>query len=325
MLSAPAAQLLRPILDMYMDSVVALVGCHAAGIERRSCELDVLIVGNESRPPTSVKMTGVYLDLIFIQDRDALKPENPEHAAAMAHAKHVRDTSLVVSTGSAAGAAVLADSYRKSTRARLASALKSLGRVDEAFSQSSIREADFWLQAAAYDYGHALLYSKEVLPAPSHLLGQLKFHSKGTARSFEAFSKGAALEKSSRNTCGSRLEGIAILHDVLRERREVKAPRLAGWPPAKLEILKAKAEELGSRLEHAEGYSYLGQEMVQGMLEVASADDAGKGAVGSLFTGEDKLLSDRLLEELGLVRDRPTIETTLEVMNEQVSSLARKV
>ena len=76
---APAVRVLRPILDMYMDSAVALSGCHTQGIERHSCELVVVIVGTESRPSTSAKIGGVYMDLIFITESDALKPADPEH------------------------------------------------------------------------------------------------------------------------------------------------------------------------------------------------------------------------------------------------------
>ena len=48
----PDMRALGPILDMYMGSAVAIVGCHAAGISRNSCELDVLVVSQDSRPPT---------------------------------------------------------------------------------------------------------------------------------------------------------------------------------------------------------------------------------------------------------------------------------
>ena len=135
--TAPGVHLLRPILDMYMDSAIALSGCHAEGLERDSCELDVLIVGNQGRTSTSVRIGGVHMDLIFVSEKEALKPSNPEHAASMAHSRPVRDASLVISTSAAAATAVLADSCHKSTRGRLASALKSLGRADEALSEGS--------------------------------------------------------------------------------------------------------------------------------------------------------------------------------------------
>ena len=329
---APAVRVLRPILDMYMDSAVALSGCHTQGIERHSCELDVVIVGTESRPSTSAKIGGVYMDLIFITESDALKPADPEHSASMARAHPVRDASLVISTGTSAAAAVIADSCRRSTRGRLASALKSLGRVDEALSNGSLKEADFWLTAASYDYAYALLYSREVVPAPSHLLGQLRGQSKGALKGFQAFSTGAALERSARNTCGSRLEGIGVLHDVLRGRQRTRAEESAGWAPARLEIVKAKSQDLAARVEHAEGYSFLGQEMVDAMLELADPGgrDGGREGgrrsdVGSLFQGKEQLLGDRLLSELGLVREGPALRASLGAVKEQVSSLARRV
>ena len=109
----PATSVLRPILDMYMDSPVALVGCHSRGLERRSCELDVVVVSNEKRPSGSVRVRGTFVDLVFIDERQALNPSNPEHMVALAHARPVRDSSMLLTTSSAANAAVQGEASKR--------------------------------------------------------------------------------------------------------------------------------------------------------------------------------------------------------------------
>jgi hypothetical protein len=327
-LPTSAAQLLRPVLDMYMDSAVALVGCHSVGLNRTSCELDVLVVGEGARSAASVKLGGVFMDLTFIGEKEALRHENPEHAASMAHAKPIRDNSLVISTGSSAAEAVYSDSCRKSARGRLSSALKSLGRVDECLAAEAVREADFWLLSASYDFGYAWLYSKETVPAPSHLLRQLREASKGPPRAFEAFSRGAGLEKASRAACASRLEGVGVIHDVLRGRQESAGELGPGWQE-RYEMIRGKSQELAIRVEHAESYSFLGLSFVLGVREMAagwgSKGPRHRSDLGSMFGGQEQFLGDRLLKELGLGRDRTAIEAALPGVKGQISSLAKKL
>ncbi|MDA4121229.1 MAG: hypothetical protein OK404_02340 [Thaumarchaeota archaeon] len=331
-LPKPAAQLLAPVLDMYLDSAIALTGCHAEDRGRASCELDVLVVGEGGQQTTSVQIGGALMDLVFIDEKSALKPPDPELAASMAHVKPVRDSSLLISTSSSAAAAMLADSCKRSTRGRLASSLKSLGRADEALGRDSAKEADFWLLAGSYDYAFALLYSRDIVPAPSHLLRQLKDLARGTARGFEAFSRGAALEKSSRISCASRLEGVSVLQDILRGRQVSDSSEGGSWTESRLDIVRGKAQELATRVEHAESYSFLGQEMVEAILHVASpprGDPYSRATkktadLGQVFAGKKQLLGDRLLKELGLVRDGPAVANALGVLRDQVSALAKK-
>ena len=330
--SVAAAELLRPILDLYLDSAVALTGCNAEDLQRKSCELDVLVVGKERRPSTTIRMGEIYMDLIFVEEKHAMRPSNPEWAASIAHAKPIRDNSLVITTATSAGSAVYSDSCRKATASRLASCLKSLGRVDDALTQDAQREADFWLLAASYDFGYSMLYSREVVPALSHILGELKAQSKGRARGFEAFSRGAGLELASRARCAARLEGVAVLHDVLRERQEMRAPGDVAWPVARTEVLKAKASELSDSVEHVEGFCFLGQEMVRGLRtlgETIESNETGAGIhrseVGHLLEGKDRFLGNRLIEDLGLVRNRRAIESALAAVREEVSAMAKNV
>ena len=317
----PVATLLRPILDTYMDSAVALVGCNSRDIGRYSCELDVLVVTGERRPPTSRRIGGTFVDLRFASEKEVLKPVDPERAMSMATARTVRDSSLVLSTSSAANFAVYGESARKAGETRLASALKILGRSESALANGALRDADFWLLAASYEFGYALLLSTEVLPSPSHLLYQLREGPKGNPLGFEGLSKGSGLEAAGRAGCGARLEGITVLHDLLREgAREAGAE--SEWPKERTDIVSAKAQELMTRVELAECYSYLGQELVDGIMTLLKRHP--KRTLTSLTEGKDRLLGERLVRQLGLARNGDAVKSGIGVLKQQVSVLARK-
>ena len=316
----PAPTLLRPVLDTYLDSAVAVVGCRSRGIERYSCEHDVLVVTPERRPRTSLRIGDNYVDIIFVTERDLLKPANPEHALSLAFARPVRDTSLVLSTSSATNLATLGESAKKGSEKRLASALKVLGRGDLALSKGSLVEADFWLLASSYEFAYALLLSTESLPSPSHLLSQLRGGPKQRDGGFEGVTMGAGLEAASRAGCGARLEGVTVLHDILRERtkNESQGPT---WPLARTEILVAKAEELAARVELAECFSYLGQELVDAMMHLFKLNP--RRTLTSLISGKDRLLGERLTRQLGLARSDKAVATGLAYLRERVSRFAR--
>jgi GAF domain-containing protein len=321
-MNSPSTMTLRPILDLYMDSAVAILGCQSRGIARESCEWDVLVVGGELRPQTSLKLPGLYVDLFFITEKEALSSSNPEVSVALAYAKPVRDTSLILSTGTAANAAVLASSSKKACGQRLASALKILGRVEESITTERIREADFWLLAASYEFAYAWAYSSAVPPSPSHLLHQLKSMPKGNSTYFEAFSRGAGLSKGTRAGSGSRLEGLTVLHDVMRRAPHSKTRRTSAWTAARLEIVSTKAEALARRIELAECYSFMGQELVDYLMAM-SKPSQGKATLEPLFSGEVPLLGDRLLRQLGLSRDKKEVEAALAGLRGVVTELAR--
>jgi hypothetical protein len=318
--TGPATTLLRPILDMYLDAAIAVVGCHSSGAARSSCEYDVLIVSNEKLPPTSVKIERVFMDLIFATEKEVLNPVNPEHVLSLAAAKPVRDTSLVLSTSTAANSAVLTESARKASAVRLGSAVKILGRVDEALAKKSIRDADFWLLAATCEFGYSWLLSKEILPSPSHLLSQMREASRGTPAYFEAFSAGVGLEVAGRAGCGARLEGVTVLHDVLRGRSQ-GAQQV--WPPTRTEVLAAKANALISNAELAECYSFLGQELVDDVLALMKGPP--RKTLPDVTSGDDRLLGERLVRQLGLARRDTAIRAGFDAVKRQVSALAKGV
>ena len=308
-----AAEILRPVMDTYMDSAVAVVGCCSRGISRYSCEYDVLVVGSEKRPPTSLKIGGDYLDIVFTTEKDVLKPADPEHAVSLAFAKPVRDSSLVISTATAACSATLSESAAKAGRTRLASALKTIGRAEGALAKKATIDADFWLLASSYEFAYASLLSREVPPSPSHLLSQLR-----EARGFEGVSKGSGLEAAGRAGCGARLEGLAVLHDLLREEKSSAEPK---WPKVRTELLTAKADELITRVELAECYSFLGQELVDALLELLRRHP--KATLASLTSGKDLLLGEKLVRQLGLARSEEGVRAGLAMLKDQVNLLAK--
>ncbi|MCL5672407.1 MAG: hypothetical protein M1566_02855 [Thaumarchaeota archaeon] len=316
--TGPVAEHLRPILDTYLDSAVALVGCASRGIQRYSCEFDILIVTDEPRPGTSLKLGDVFVDAAFVTEDEVLRPK-PERALSVASAKPVRDTTLVLSTAIATSSATLSSSAEAASTARLGSALKALGRAEDALEKGTLIDADFWLLAASQEFAGAFLLASETVPSPSHLLSQLRALAKGAAKSFEAVAAGAGLEAASRAGCGARLEGVTVLHDILRARGMSGESE---WSAAKTEILSAKAEELVTRKELAECYSFLGKELVDGVTALLRPRP--KDSLSTLTSGDGRLLGERLVRQLGLAREEPAVRHGVASLKEQVAALAKR-
>jgi len=329
--SGSIAALLRPVLDTYRESAVAVVGCHSTGIARDSCELDVLLVSDERRGATSFRMGRVFCDLDFITEKETLSPADPEAGMSLAQSKVVRDSGLVLSTSVAANQAVMGELAVRATQARLAACLKALSRTDEALLRGEKRDANFWVLAASYEFARSWLYSLEVIPSPSHLLGQLKDHSRGSGRNFEAFVLGAGLEIASRKECADRLEGLSLLYDLLSSPRAGTNQRPTATDVG-YQIVKAKAADLADLKEHAESYSFLGGEVVRVVLAVSgSVRVEGQGrrhdqdVLSSLSDERKGLLSGRLVRELGLERPTSEVERSLAMLKERAAKLARKI
>ena len=316
-----AGTVLRPILDTYLDSAVAVVGCTSQGIARYSCEYDVLIVGTERGSPSTLKVGNEFVDLLSVTEKEILKPTNPEHSMALALAKPIRDTSMVLSTATAAASATLSETAAKASRTRLASALKTLGRAEVSLAERRVIDADFWLLVASYEFAYAWLESVEALPCPSHLLSQLRSMARSGYQSFEGVSIGSGLEAAGRAGCGARLEGLGILHDLLREGSKSGTAQ-SPWPHTRIESISAKANELVTRVELAECYSFLGQELVDVILELLRQHP--KQNLVSLTSGKSILLGERLVRQVGLARDKKSVRVGLDVLKGQVNALAKR-
>ena len=121
------------------------------------------------------------------------------------------------------------------------------------------------------------------------------------------------------------MEGLTVLHDVIRSEIPSKGRGDAAWSDARLQIVTAKAKELAGGMELAECYSYMGQEIVDYLMAITGRGAKGSKSLGSLLSGEDKALGDRLIKQLGISRSRNTIEVRLRSLKSEVSSLARKI
>ena len=331
-LSGLVVNQLRPVLDTYLNAAVTVVGCRAEGFNRNACELDVVLVTNEIRPPVAIRSGDALFDLYFMTEKEALRPRNPEVAVALAHSKPVRDTNLILSTSVAANQAVFEVEARRSAQHRLTACLKSLGRSGESLVLGNSRAASYWLMSGAYDFAYAWLYSQEVAPSPSHLLWQLRGTAKGSPKSFESFSNGAGLTDASRRGCLARLEGLSLLYDLVKTRRSAIGPPGTISTDVSFQIVKRKADQLAEEIEHAESYSFLGIEVIYLLAAVSKSGDrsslsqAGRRTLqGVLSEGGPKLLGDRLVHDLGLDRPRDEVKDSLSSLQRRVSTLARRI
>ena len=325
-------QLLRPILDTYLNAGVAITGCRSYGIARPCCEYDVLVVSNETRSGVSVKKGTTFMDLFFMSEKEVLSPSDPEIAVSLASVKPVRDNSLVFSTSSSAAKAVLRENQRKSAESRLARSLKAMGRSDEGLSKGAIQDADFWLLTASYEFAFAWVYSAEDTPAPSHLLEQLKRNSRRNSGMYEAFSRAAGLERASRKDCGERVEAVSIVYDAINA-LEAGEPEDIGTASTKtaFDILKAKADFLTEAIRHADCYAFLGFDVCSALTALSAIQSRSQGIevdqsllVATLSKGGQKMLGERILRGLGLSRDDKSIREATDTLREAVSELARK-
>jgi hypothetical protein len=315
-----------------MDAAVTVVGCHAAGMQRESCELDVVMITDETRPPVTVRFGERFFDLYFITQEEALNPADPEVAMSLAQSKPVRDRNLVLSTSLTSNQAVLSEKAKKCARLRLTSCLKAIARADESLTEERVKAADYWLLNASNDFAYSFLYGHESIPAPSHLLGQLKEHSKGSSSYLEAFSKGAGLGQSSRRACAARLDAVSVLYDLMGTQQAEENDPGPVATRVGYQIVKRKAERLAETMEHAESYCFLGNELTRILLAVSKArrreapsDEGDTGVADLLSDHRQGLLSDRLVREMGFKRSNAEVREGLIAIRERVASLARSM
>jgi len=318
-------------LDTYSDSAVALVGCRSAGISREACEFDVVLVGDEPGTPASLRVGEEFFDIMFLKEKEALKPGDPELALSLSGARTIRDVSLVLSTATTACRAVAGQSAKVAAELRLSSSLKSMGRAEEALAAGGLADADLWLLTSSYGFGRSWLLSLGVLPSPSHLVKQLRENSRGGSRSFEAFSRGAGLEMASRADSLLRLEAVSVLSDAISSRASEAGESSLSSESVALEIVKSKAGALSAGLEPAECHSFLGMQLVTRVLNLARLEARGlNGApptfpVQALQESGSGLMGKRLVKELGLARDKRTLVESVALLKQQMSRLAKRI
>ncbi len=314
-----------------MDSAVGLTGCRALGIERDQCEHDVVIIGGEAQPPTSIRAGDAYMDLFFLTERQAIERVLPEVAVSLASVKPVKDTALVLSAAVSAARETLVANSRRCAEDRLTDSVKALGRADDALSKDSMPDADFWLLSAGYDFAYAWLYSTGGVPAPSHVLGQLRDRSRGKSRMYEAFSKAVGLEGASRASCIARLEALSVIFDLKEGPPQESDAASPTGLRLSYEILRRKSAFLVGEMQQADCYSFLGLEVSRSLPEILRThrtikqdEELDTAVVSSLSEGEGKLIGEGLMRSLGIQRKERAIKEGLVSLREQISSLTRK-
>lgn len=325
--SGSFVDLLKPVLDTYMDASVALIGCRSAGLERESCEYDLLVVRPERNPPATLRIGGGFVDLVFSTEAELARARAPEFSLSLAAAKPIRDGDLLLSTACSAARELVDRNHLRCSEERLASSLKAIGRSEEAAGRGAATDADFWLMSAGYELARAWLHSSGVTPAPSHLLSQLRQLSRGPPGLFEAFSRAVGLGAASRTSCQARLEGLGVIYDL----RELPGAWQEGASPesvrAAYELLGVKANAALLASQPADSYCFLGLEVARWLPEVAKTHFGRREAstiTGSMPGAGEGLIARSVVSSLGLSRSLDEVGSGLAALRNKVSALARR-
>ena len=210
----PNVQTILTVLRTYPSNEVAIVGCHAARMSRKSCEYDLIVVSKDPTPPKYVKAGEFYAKVIFRSEADLRIPD-PEFGTSLAKATILRDNSLLLASAVATCKRRFGENCAKAAESHLAAALKALGRVDEK-AEENLPEADFWLASAAYDLGVSEIFSSLQVPSPSHTFAQMKALSKRTRCHLQGVDGGIRVQARLPVLLREPLETLGVLYDVLR-------------------------------------------------------------------------------------------------------------
>jgi len=323
-----------PVLKTFPTNEIAIIGCHALNLSRRSCEYDLLIVNRDPIPEKFIKVGEVYARIIFRNERDVKQPD-PQLALTLASAVPLRDTSLLLAGVTSDCKRSFSMNCRKSMETRLAASLKSLARAEELLTQKETQEADLSLLAAARDFAYAELLTNGKIPSPSHVLGQIKGLPKRRPSSFKQWADAFGLELASRVSCENRLEALSVIYDVLRTSTLEKenAVQLGRYREIEAtQVMEMKVEELLGSMQSAECFSFLGQEVVQSLLDLyvlhvsaLSKEKDYSRVIRELTVGRDRLISEEVVKSLGLVRSPEIISSATSGLKAAVSSLAKRI
>lgn len=323
-----------PALKTFPTNEIAIIGCHASGYARVSCEYDLLVIGRDPIPEKIVSVGGSYAKLIFRNERELRQP-TPELSVALSSGVPLRDSSLLLASAIADAKSNFKHNCVTLMESHLATSLKAISRVDELLAAGEFREADFWLLSAAYEYAYSELLNSEIVPAPSHLLGQMKALPGKRADSFSAWADACGLELASRASCENRLESLSVVFDVLRT--SSGAPELLPQTGRYLDaeaftVLRRKAEELIGSMQSVDCFSYLGKESVRSLSDLyllhaahLSKETEYISTIRDLAVGKDRLISEEVLKSMGLVRTPEILTNSTEGLKRSVSLLAKKI
>jgi len=329
----PNTQTILSVMKTYPTNEVAIIGCHAAKMSRKNCEYDLLVVSKDPTPMKFVRAGDSYAEIVF-KNESELRDADPELAASLARAVALRDNALLLGGTIATCERRFEENCGTAAESRLASSLKALGRVDALAGQDPA-EADFWLTSAAIDFAESEVYSSLVVPSPSHLFGQMKRLSKSKPTGFEEWAEASAFSLASRTSCENRLDGVAIVYDILEttELDSVMSLRLGRYRSEDaIAVVRAKAEELLSNMETIECFSFLGIEGVKTILDLYALqchrlrmEPDYSNVLGVLASGKDRIISEEILRGLGFVRKTEMVRAGADALRSAISTLARKM
>ncbi len=331
--SSVVVQSILPLLKTFTSSGVAIVGCHSANISRPSCEYDLLIIGKEVLAYRTMKIGETYIDVLF-RDDDELTKADPEFLVSLSTLVPLRDTSFILGGAKTSAKSGFQANCKGAASKRLTSALKSLGRASEALDRDAVPDADFWLLCAGYDFSFATLYSRGIIPAPSHILDQMKHLPRSPTR-FRDWGDAVGLSFASRASCENRLEGLSVVYDFMRsvEPDSEMLRVLARYRSAdSIELVREKATFLLGSMQSVDSFAYLGVETVRTLLELTEyrshdlkAEPEPSKTIEFLTSGKDRLIAQDVIRLLGLVRPKEWVARAADKLRDSVSQMAKLI
>jgi hypothetical protein len=315
-----AAQLLTPLLDLYKDEPIAIVGCHSQQIERDVCEYDVIVVGEKNAPKT-LSFGAKSFEIFFVEEKELLNPKDPELSISFSSMIILRDTTFQLSTAYSFHRTMVEKNSKISAERRLARSLKCLARSEEAFEKGFEQDSGFWLAYSSYNFLYAWLLLKNRLPAPSHLIEQLKKVAKYSPNRFEAISRGISLNRSNRQTCLERLHTLNIVMDTLEN-----SPSSQGMYVEDFNLIKRKVDYLISNMMFVECFSFLGFKICEYILSLITATAKSEIDYPLNFLSEKtRLISKDVTRKLHLTSTKEELRHGISEIKEQIQRLARTV
>jgi len=326
-----AAQSLFPLLKAFTAGGIGIIGCHAARISRESCEYDLLVIGKESLPYRTLRIGETYVDVLF-KEPSELESADPQFLVGLSRLVPLRDSSLVLASTQTSAKKNFRTNCRSAAGARLASALKSLGRSQDASDNAANVDADLWLLAAGYDFSSAALLAQGVVPAASHIFDQMKMLP-GEHSHFKEWSDAIGLSLAARASCENRLEGLSILYDFMRtvELDPGALDILSRYrSPESMEVVRTKALFQLESMQSVSCFAYLGLEVVQAVTNLMeyrsralSVDPDHLRIIEFLTEGKDRILAQEVIRILEIVRTKEMIQAAAGSLRDCVTDMAK--
>lgn len=314
------ADLMTPLLDIYKNEPVALVGCHSRQIEREKCEYDIIVIGEKNLPKT-IRVGGKYFEIVYMDEKELLNSNDPEVSLSLSSMMILRDTTFSLSTAYSYHRTMVEQNKKKAAERRLALSLKCIARSEEAVEHGKNVDAGFWMAYSGYNLAFAWILLKGGIPSPSHLIEQTKRVAKTSASRFEVLARSLALSKANKQTCLDRLQALNILMDTLENSQSSIESNIEDFS-----LIREKSSYLIENMMPVECFSFLGLKISEYVLSLSSAlkhDD--ENLPVKLLSEDTKLLGKRVVESFSFSQPEDELKRCTEDMKVQILKLARMV